>query len=157
MQAPYYRFHLTVSVLQVSPYKFHPTGSIPPKVPPKSHPTSSTLQVPPCNFRHTSSIPPCRFYLTESTLQAQPYMLPQVPHYKFHPTGASIQSPTKQVPPNIVYPVYSNVCRKIGSYSDLFTFLVRWQASAVSWPPSDIIFAQLACPLNDIIFLFHQE
>jgi hypothetical protein len=41
------------------------------------------------------------------------------------------------------------------SYSALFTFLVGWYASAVSLPPDDVIFAQLACPLNDIIFCLH--
>jgi hypothetical protein len=42
-------------------------------------------------------------------------------------------------------------------YSALFTFLVGWQAGAIRLPPGDIIFAQLACPLNDIIFYLHQE
>jgi hypothetical protein len=48
-------------------------------------------------------------------------------------------------------------------YSALFTFLVGWYGCAVSLPPSDVIFAQLACPLNNIIYLFtsgitnHQE
>jgi hypothetical protein len=40
------------------------------------------------------------------------------------------------------------------SSSALFTLLVRWHASAVSLPPGDVILAQLACPLNDVIFLF---
>jgi hypothetical protein len=35
-------------------------------------------------------------------------------------------------------------------------FLVRWYASAVSLPSGDAIFAQSACPLNDVIFL-HQD
>jgi hypothetical protein len=30
--------------------------------------------------------------------------------------------------------------------------LVRWQASAVSLPPGDVIFAKLTYPLKDIIF-----
>ncbi len=38
--------------------------------------------------------------------------------------------------------------------SALFTFLVGWHASAVSLPPGDVIFAQLVCPLDDIIFLY---
>jgi hypothetical protein len=37
-------------------------------------------------------------------------------------------------------------------YSDLFTNLVGWYASAVSFPLSDIILAQLACPLSDGMF-----
>jgi hypothetical protein len=32
------------------------------------------------------------------------------------------------------------------SYPALFTFLVGWHAGAVSLPPSDHNFAQLACP-----------
>jgi hypothetical protein len=43
------------------------------------------------------------------------------------------------------------------SYSALFTFLVRWHASAVILPPGDVILAQLACLLNDIIFCIHKE
>ncbi len=39
----------------------------------------------------------------------------------------------------------------------LFTFLVGWRVSAVSLPPGDAIFAQLACRLHDVIFLLHQE
>ncbi len=42
-------------------------------------------------------------------------------------------------------------------FSALFTFLVGWHASAASLPPRDVILAQLACPLNDIIFCLHQE
>ncbi len=40
-------------------------------------------------------------------------------------------------------------------YSALFTNLVMWHASAVSFPPSDIILAQLACPLSDVMFCLH--
>jgi hypothetical protein len=40
-------------------------------------------------------------------------------------------------------------------YSSLFTNLVGWHASAVSFPLSDIILAQLACPLSDITFCLH--
>ncbi len=36
-------------------------------------------------------------------------------------------------------------------YSALFTNLVGWHASAVSFPLSDVIFAHLACPLSDIM------
>ncbi len=32
-------------------------------------------------------------------------------------------------------------------------FLVGWHTSAVSLLSVDVIFAQLACPLNDVIFL----
>jgi hypothetical protein len=42
-------------------------------------------------------------------------------------------------------------------YSALFTNLVRWHASAVSFPLSDDILAQLACPLSDIMFFYIQE
>jgi hypothetical protein len=41
--------------------------------------------------------------------------------------------------------------RKV-QYSALFTNLVRQHAGAVSFPPSDIILAQLACPLSDVMF-----
>jgi hypothetical protein len=40
-------------------------------------------------------------------------------------------------------------------YLALFTNLVRWHAGAVSFPLSDIILAQLACPLSDIMFCLH--
>jgi hypothetical protein len=40
-------------------------------------------------------------------------------------------------------------------YSALFTNLVRWHASAISFPLSDVILAQLACPLSDIMFCSH--
>jgi len=40
-------------------------------------------------------------------------------------------------------------------YSALFTNLVGWHASAVSFPLSDIILAQLACPLSAVIFCLH--
>jgi hypothetical protein len=33
--------------------------------------------------------------------------------------------------------------------------LVGWHVSAVSLPPGDVTFAELACPLNDIIFCLH--
>jgi hypothetical protein len=40
-------------------------------------------------------------------------------------------------------------------YSALFTYLVRWHAGAVSFPPSDAILAQLAWPLSDVMFYIH--
>ncbi len=40
-------------------------------------------------------------------------------------------------------------------YSALFTNLVGWNAGAVSFHPSDIILAQLACPLSNIMFYLH--
>ncbi len=40
-------------------------------------------------------------------------------------------------------------------YAALFTNLVRWHAGAVSFPPSDVILAQLACPLSDVMFYLH--
>jgi len=42
---------------------------------------------------------------------------------------------------------------RLVSHSGLFSDLVIWHAGAVSSPPADIIFAQLACPLNDVIFV----
>jgi hypothetical protein len=33
-----------------------------------------------------------------------------------------------------------------------FLSLVGWHARAVNLPPGDVIFAQLACPLNAVIF-----
>jgi hypothetical protein len=43
------------------------------------------------------------------------------------------------------------------NHSGLFSYLVGWHASAVTLPPTDVIFALLACHLNDIIFCLHQE
>jgi hypothetical protein len=43
------------------------------------------------------------------------------------------------------------------SYSVLLTFLVEWHTSGVSFPLGDVIFAQLACPLNEVIFCLHLE
>jgi hypothetical protein len=40
-------------------------------------------------------------------------------------------------------------------YSALFTDLVRWHASVVSFPLSDVILAQLACRLSDVMFCLH--
>ncbi len=42
-------------------------------------------------------------------------------------------------------------------YSALFTNLVGWNASAVSFSPSDVILAQLSCPLSDIMFCLLEE
>jgi hypothetical protein len=44
-----------------------------------------------------------------------------------------------------------------GSLLSFVYFLVRWQASVIIVPPGDVILAQLACPLNDVIFCLHQE
>jgi len=40
-------------------------------------------------------------------------------------------------------------------YSALFTHLVGWHAGIVSFPLSDVILAQLACPLSDVMFCVH--
>jgi hypothetical protein len=40
-------------------------------------------------------------------------------------------------------------------YSALFTNLVEWHAGAVSFPVRDVILAQLACPLSDVMFCLH--
>jgi hypothetical protein len=37
----------------------------------------------------------------------------------------------------------------------MFENLVGWHAGAVRFPPSDIILAQLTCPLSDIMFWLH--
>jgi len=37
-----------------------------------------------------------------------------------------------------------NVCREIGSLLNFVTYLVGWRTCAVSFPPSDVILAQLA-------------
>ncbi len=52
----------------------------------------------------------------------------------------------------MAYPMF--VERKV-RYSALFTNLVGWHAGAVSFPLSDIILAQLACPLSDMMFCLH--
>jgi hypothetical protein len=41
--------------------------------------------------------------------------------------------------------------RKV-NYLALFTNLVGWHVSTVSFPLSDVILAKLACPLSDIMF-----
>ncbi len=40
-------------------------------------------------------------------------------------------------------------------YSALFTNLVRWHAGVVSFPLTDVILAQLACPLSDVMLCLH--
>jgi len=40
-------------------------------------------------------------------------------------------------------------------YSSLFTNLVSWHTSVVSLPLTDVILAQLACPLSYVIFCLH--
>jgi hypothetical protein len=40
-------------------------------------------------------------------------------------------------------------------YSALLTNLVGWHAGAVSFPLSDVILAQLACPLSEVMFCLH--
>jgi hypothetical protein len=40
-------------------------------------------------------------------------------------------------------------------YSALFTKLVGWHASAVSFPLSDVILAHLACSLSGVMFCLH--
>ncbi len=40
-------------------------------------------------------------------------------------------------------------------YSALFTNLVGCHPGAISFLPSDVILAQLACPLSDIMFWLH--
>ena len=40
-------------------------------------------------------------------------------------------------------------------YSALFINLVGWHTGAVSFPLCDVILAQLACPLSDIMFCLH--
>jgi hypothetical protein len=40
-------------------------------------------------------------------------------------------------------------------YSVLFTNLVGWHAGAISFHLSDIILAQLVCPLSDVMFCLH--
>ncbi len=41
--------------------------------------------------------------------------------------------------------------------SALFTNLFGWHAGAASFPLSDIILAQLACPLSDVMFCLHSQ
>jgi hypothetical protein len=57
------------------------------------------------------------------------------------------------LPMLILFMVKAMFIERLVSYSALFTSLVGWHASAASLPQDDIIFAQLACPLNDVIFL----
>ncbi len=58
--------------------------------------------------------------------------------------------------PSLPRAVCCNVCRdKKIRYSALFTNLVGWYAGSVSFPLSDVILAQLACPLSDVMFCLH--
>ncbi len=50
---------------------------------------------------------------------------------------------------------YTNVSREKGLLLRLFTNLVGWHTGIVSFPLSDVILAQLACPLSDIVFCLH--
>jgi hypothetical protein len=54
------------------------------------------------------------------------------------------------------YPILvsANVYREIGWLLSFVYFFGRWQASAVSLPLGDVIFAHLACFLNDVIFVY---
>jgi hypothetical protein len=67
---------------------------------------------------------------------------------------ATIAVNTLQLPKLAAYAMF--VETKV-SYSTLFTNLVRCHACAVSFPLSDVILAQLACPLNDIMFCYIQK
>ncbi len=40
-------------------------------------------------------------------------------------------------------------------YSALFTNLVGWYTGTVSFPISDVILAQLACPMSEVMFCLH--
>jgi hypothetical protein len=51
--------------------------------------------------------------------------------------------------------VYSMFVQRKVCYSALFTNLVGWHAGAVSFPPRNIILAQLACPLGYVMFCLH--
>jgi hypothetical protein len=42
-------------------------------------------------------------------------------------------------------------------YLALFTNLVRWHACAISFPLSDVLLPQLACPLSDVMFCLQSE
>ncbi len=50
---------------------------------------------------------------------------------------------------------YSMFVERKVRYSALYTNLVGWHAGAVSFPLSDVILAQIACPLSDIMFCLH--
>jgi hypothetical protein len=59
-----------------------------------------------------------------------------------------------------IWPLYlkpkfvESVERKV-RFSALFTNLVWWHTGTVSFPLSDVILAQLACPLSDVMFCLH--
>jgi hypothetical protein len=48
---------------------------------------------------------------------------------------------------------HSMFVERLVGYSALLTYLVGWHARAVSFPPSDVILPQLACPLSVVMFL----
>jgi hypothetical protein len=50
---------------------------------------------------------------------------------------------------------FGNVCGEKGLLLSFVYNLVGWHASAISFPLSDIILAQLACLLNDVMFCLH--
>jgi hypothetical protein len=50
-----------------------------------------------------------------------------------------------------------NVYREIGKFLSFVYFLVEWYARAVSLHPGNVIFAQLAFLVNDVIFWLHLE
>ncbi len=45
-----------------------------------------------------------------------------------------------------------NVCRGTGYLLSFVYYLIGWHANTDSFPPGEVIFAQLACTLNDTIF-----
>ncbi len=52
--------------------------------------------------------------------------------------------------------VLTNIAyRQIGLSLSFVYFSVEWHCSAASFPFGDIILAQLACPISDILFCLH--
>jgi hypothetical protein len=49
-----------------------------------------------------------------------------------------------------------NVYREIGYLLTFAYFLVGWHAGAVSLPPGEVIFVELACPIHDAIFCLNR-
>jgi hypothetical protein len=76
------------------------------------------------------------------------YVIKFAANFKLQPSYLLVETS----PINSIVPMF--VERKV-RYSALFTNLVGWHASAVSFPLSDVILAQLACPLSDIMFCLH--
>ncbi len=54
----------------------------------------------------------------------------------------------------VYYPKTGHQCLQRDMLAPQLPFFVGWHASAFSLPPGDVIFDQLACLLNDVIFLF---